>query len=1136
MTIRIVRNTSGNCVNFVGTDRPAYWNACLTAEVNENDSTKINIVNDFRSQDPANVKYEFFGVGFEEFEDRDGNTFTDAATCAEYINQSSKVIGADEVGTDMTGVTVDFRLDQTSTSIIMSTGDAYGVNTIKAVAHTDGTIHLNAIGQGLPTGTEDPHDLVLVEKLEVGNVTVNGTVVAGGLNDIVNTLNELFTVGAFEAVVISDPFSTMVADVGGAIAGYTLEGNDATDPISSDIFTNDSSGNFAGLKSVATIDQAGEYFTFDIRGEGQIGFGLIHTQASFDAGHYIGNAGYANPVSFAGVNSAHYGFQFSHWFHPTPNGSWTNYGASTGFVTGPGWSNWDKKQDWLDGNPVKMRVGIDENGFIAISSKSDTAGEWILHARSSYPVPQGSEFHLGVKVSNNASRVATEPYVHLLEPDAPVLNFRYIESPDGVFNYPVFATQEEAEYYDQNHDGVTGAGTAHTHVYADDPTSTTWYMPDTGSTMSGTTPPQDALYTVFMGAAVSYTEVTTLTDADLAPSAFTANTVSVDELSAVNIQIHPAGASWSTSITDPSGNFSLDSISTVTGTAPEVTSDNVTNPYDDYPITVTRTNSYGSSTGTLTIRVNNLTAPVITAVAGVVHEATSSSLVDSDTLDDGSVVKIDDILDDGNRLVMDKAFIDTYVLPAISSGTGNQSVFIGFGSGSANWSNGVTASDFELAFEFFSNDVERANNRWRLKTYNQGTQVDDVGVGSNTSGLYNYIFVNDGGTVKIGGLLPTYGDASSFVWDGTAMSWDTEVTGLSTQNRDIFIGTNGTQLDLPNPFANFTEVVEPVPAPTILTSWTKALDFSGSSERAQQVASGNSYTPLNMGGVSSTVSAGVSPSTTSNDGSSRPWATAVVFNLDLNASNQHIWNLGEGSGSSDDNIYLRVDAQRQLYFGWGRTGALNELRLTADIGTAHWYGVYIASNGTRLSGGQATASNLADCFDIRFGGSHNSWTMSGNLSTATNWSNNATSTGGRMDRSFAGEFTIGGRGANRSFHGKVASMVVTTLVRNVSMPDATEIEMMVTDPVRWMNENRDGDLARYPQGNNNFTTSLTSGSYFNSLTSRATQVWLMGDGSNDNYSNMIRNRVMPSDQNYTKLNLISMVSNDIQNVNIPGLS
>jgi len=46
----------------------------------------------------------------------------------------------------------------------------------------------------------------------------------------------------------------------------------------------------------------------------------------------------------------------------------------------------------------------------------------------------------------------------------------------------------------------------------------------------------------------------------------------------------------------------------------------------------------------------------------------------------------------------------------------------------------------------------------------------------------------------------------------------------------------------------------------------------------------------------------------------------------------------------------------------------------------------------------------------------------------------------------------------------------------------------------------------------------------------------MGDGTNDSYSNMIRNQVAPTDQNYTQLNMISMVSNDIENVTIAGLS
>ena len=87
-----------------------------------------------------------------------------------------------------------------------------------------------------------------------------------------------------------------------------------------------------------------------------------------------------------------------------------------------------------------------------------------------------------------------------------------------------------------------------------------------------------------------------------------------------------------------------------------------------------------------------------------------------------------------------------------------------------------------------------------------------------------------------------------------------------------------------------------------------------------------------------------------------------VFKVDGHSSNQHIWNLGEGAGSTDDNIYLRVRFKsRNLYFGWGRDGSgeMNELYFGA-LNTTTWYGCYIGFNGTRLSGTDATPANLAD--------------------------------------------------------------------------------------------------------------------------------------------------------------------------------
>ena len=405
---------------------------------------------------------------------------------------------------------------------------------------------------------------------------------------------------------------------------------------------------------------------------------------------------------------------FSHWFHPTPNGSWTNYGANTSASYRSGWYNFngtDEQADWLAGNPIKVRVGIDNDGFISIETLRDGV-TWEPHARTSYPVPQGSEFRLGIKTNHTGARVFSLPKVHLLKVDdtptaigdtnitllgdalgtlndgiatasgtnldngfiteeglsalgeyfefevnlgsdhtvslvdadthsiatiaadtstdlinpyvyfgqpinnlgavtlnqhnwsglpategsrfaathfrigfdnqgkltvwsstdgvnfivskhlssaavngdyrlmyigrdvgatfeslskgqltaAPTMYFRYIESPDGVFNYPLFATEEEAKYYHETTAGVS-EGVTHTHTYADDPTNTTWYMPDNGQ-MAGVNAPYNM---VFDGQTVLFTEITSLTNADLTPSQFSGSDITQEEGTNVNI-------------------------------------------------------------------------------------------------------------------------------------------------------------------------------------------------------------------------------------------------------------------------------------------------------------------------------------------------------------------------------------------------------------------------------------------------------------------------------------------------------------------------------------------------------------------------------------------------------------------------
>ena len=1301
MAIRIVRNESGNCINFVGSTQPAYWNACLSAQINSEDATKVDIINDIRSANAAEIAYEWYAVSFEDFADRDGVIFADAQSMVDYVNENAHVVGIGSVGDDLTDVNVDFRLDDTHTSIIMDNGYSYGVNTIKAVADADGTIHIHAIGEGVPSGDGEPHDKKLFRSLAHTNVSIDSNPVPGGLSDVVNVLNEKFTVGPFESVVIADPHSTMVADVAGTDAAYTLVGSGVVDPAGADLAGNTGThNNNAGVLTDDTIDAAGEYFSFDIRGEGQIGFGLVLANDDWE-NYDLGSAAYADPAGFCnGVNSAHYGYQFSHFFHPTPNGPWTNYGANTSYVAGPGWSNATYRfssspegADWVAGNSVKMRCGLDANAYISIDYWDASESNWVTCSRTAYPVPEGAAYKLGIKFSNPAARLSSAPKVHLLEEDdtptvigdtgisllgdatgtlaagiitsggvgdndgfistealtqsgeyfevtlnndeshtlglvdedtnsvatiqadvgdlhgyyhfgarigtaeqvgatthnssglgevegsrptgclryrvgfdtqgrltvwsstdginfvasynlssasptgdyrlmwlgrsagatceavtkgqlsaVPTMHFRFIESPDGYYSFPLFATQEEADYYEEQVAGADNGSSI--QLFDDDPSFTQWYMPATSNQQNyGLTPVEDGV-TTFLGNPIIWTEITSLTNADLAPPAYADQTVSVNELQSVNIQTQPQDTAYTTTFSGlPAGLLSLDG--SVIGTAPEVTGDNVANPSDDYAVTVTRTNNYGSSTGTLTISVQNLTAPVVST-----GNWSGVDIVGGTLTADGTAT-LGVTLSEGERLIIPKAWVDAHINPNGLTLTGQ--TYLGVLASGADVTE-VDQSDFDGLIKWSANSIsnyhgagltDNLGTTGNITWSNSGATIYDFGI-EYSDGQLHLIACN----VNSINTEPSVGDGGSFT--------NVLTVGALTAPITVTLGTNeGATVDLTNA-DDLDKITIPAAPTTNLTSWTKAIDFSGSSERMQIVDSSYNRVAMKMGGINNQVAAPGASTHTSSDANARPWATAIVFKVDGHSSNQHIWNVGEGTGTTDDNIYLRLSSNRYLYFGWGRSGDSAEM-FVQDIGgsISGWHGVYIAHNGTRLGSGGTTVT-MAACFDVRYTRGNLSWAVGSNLSTSANWTGAC-----RMNRSYEGDFTIGGRGANRSFHGKVASMVSTTLRRNVPMPSDAEIAEMITDPMGWLNDYKVGNGFRLPwQGSDagwNFSINDGSSAY-------STQVYLMGDGSMDSYSNMIRNQVHPADQNYTKMNMISMVSNDIQNVTISGLS
>jgi hypothetical protein len=183
MAIQVIRNDAGNCVNFLGSSNPVYWNACLSAEVDSTYSNRINVINDIRTIIEGENVYEFFQVPYNDFAQADGTAFSSATEAATYITAQCNV--ASNTGSFVLSATdsLDFSIDNTSTTILLANGDAYAVNSIQAVANDDN--HINIVKH--TSGT------VLYKDLRVANANINGATVTQVLATAVNELNSLFT-------------------------------------------------------------------------------------------------------------------------------------------------------------------------------------------------------------------------------------------------------------------------------------------------------------------------------------------------------------------------------------------------------------------------------------------------------------------------------------------------------------------------------------------------------------------------------------------------------------------------------------------------------------------------------------------------------------------------------------------------------------------------------------------------------------------------------------------------------------------------------------------------------------------------------------------------------------------------------
>ena len=1098
MAIRIARNDAGNCINFFGSSNPTYWNAVLEGEINEDNPNNINVVNTVRSLENEGTVYEFFNLPFSDFVDKDENVFENASECAQYITDNANVSGTSGTFIFNQTDTLDAQREATNTTVLFSNGDMFSVNSLVASAASNGTITLRTI-----KGNKDVY-----LNLRYYNTSVNdGTISFNNIDAAVDRLNEVLSGQA------------VGSDSGSSDSSIATESNDGNFTVYGDRITNvgdvytstRETGNFDtsnGMISNETISEPGEYFEFtqnsnwDSAGTG-FTFGLFdettYDQSDLEedvAGNVVKN------ILRLRIKNTNFIF--------------TDPASTYGKINEIGFSD-------LLSTKLTYRIGLDSQGR-AFIGYVDSNSNVIVVGRTETAIATGTLLKLNVimPLANELDGIGAFT-VNTLD-TAPPLTWYYIESPDGSFYYPLFDSAEQANYVDEEYGTASNdAGVSHQHTFIDEqPTSNVWYMPSSYMFHDQSSAPS-AL------AGVVWNEIATGDDANYVPTQYADNTVTVNEGSSMNLPIKPAGDADTYNVTGIPTGLAFNG-SNLVGTAPEVLQDNTVNPSDTYTITVTKANDYGSSVGTLTLVITNTTVPSV-AISGFTLISGSSPLVDTNTLDDGSAVVLDNTVQDNYRVKITDAYVTANILPALVGV--DDKYFIGFAPDTVNGWDSVAGPDFICGFKFQYYSATSVNVTPLLTGSAVGTTTTHTfnpGIG------YDFYLSNKDGVCEANYNTSTADKSSeNAVADGGTFTFtasqDTTVTGT----KSIVIAITGTTGDIST--TGISEHQLPAVSSTPLTSWTKAVDFTGGAQHIKSNNNSRSVLPLKMNDQSVLVPAHTTDSTkTSNNSNSRPWATAIVFNIDNNTNNQHIWNQGEGASSNNnnDNIYLRI-SNKKLYFGWGREGVgYNECMIhptpsapSGFLGHNAWYGVYIAHKGTRLSGTNATASNLADAFDIRLMNSAgNNWTIGSNLSVSAAW----TSTGVRMDRSITGDLCIGGRYGNRNFNGEVASMVITTLRTDDNLPTNAEITAMVKDPMKWIVDYKEGNNFRHCTTDySNYSWDTNGSKHF------TTQVYLMGDGTNDSFSSGIMNQVNNTD-GYTKMIFQGMTSSDIENATISGLS
>ena len=1112
MAIKVTRNDAGNCITFVGSTNPVYWNSCLEGEINENNSNNVNVINKIRTVEEGTTIYEFFNLPYTDFQDKDGNDFVSPSDCAEYITANANVLS--NTGTFIFSQTdvIDAQRDATDTTVLFSNGDIFAVNSLTASAVADGTIKISTVRGGKDIYTHIRYyNVSVLNGGVIGFNTIEAAVdrlneVLGGTTVGSNTGNTSTTVTTTSNSSDFTVYGSRITETGsGTTLGYTSTAQ---------------AGNFDtsnGLYSNQTISKNGEYFEFE--------------QASGDwtnsRGVYIGlfdeTTYNVEDLNVDSAGNAVKGLLYLR-LYPTPF-TFADATNGAGKINEVGFSNSPQTK-------TKFRLGRDNDGRVYIAHEtSPNVFEVICRSESVIATDTELRFFSIMPRDNQLNGIRNMTVNNAVL--AASFIWYYIESPDTEFYYPLFSSQAEAKTVDELYGtAASGSGLSHPHTFADEqPSVQTWYMPASYMTHAGASAPTTPI-------GIAWNEIQTGDDASYIPSQFT-NSINVSEGDNINFQIKPSGDPNTYSLSNIPVGLAYNSISGyLQGTAPEVTGDNIANPSDVYSITVTKVNSYGSSVGTLTINIANLTVPAV-SVTGIGYEGPATPTGTSVNADNW--YSINEPLSAGERFVIP----GTVIQDLFNAMDQNYSSTILFGIKDTSWVNTIDGNNTggtipsqgfqnDLVIRLQKNNFASAELRVLSNYYSQGAAISF----SNSTGGSNlaaFIEISvEGNQIRMGVTADTATDrtATTIYSDWSQGKGDIEISPMGDgTSREIMVfwdkGQTSTGFDADDiDWTNLTEQTIPVAPISHTTAWTKAIDFNGSSQRLKQYAA-TQASALKMNATTTSVAA---TGRTTSDNSGRAWTTTVVFNLDGNNSDQYIWNYGEGNSNGDNNIYLRINGSRELFFGWGQEStSLNECRL-GTFSANKWYGIYIAHDGSRLGSSYMTPYYLSRMFTIKHMSETRDFnTLYDDKSTTENWT--AGTTGGIMTNSISGDLTIGGRGSNDNFHGKIASMVVNTLKVNQILPDDVEIAMMINDPMKWLADYKVGNAFRYPWS----SVIESSWSMNHTYSAWSTQVWLMGEGTSDSFANNIRNQSSPADLT-TRMVFNSMQANDIETVNITGLT